>query len=156
HTMGLGKTMQVIALLVAITESANSGDATVRSQIPEGLRISKTLIMCPPGLVDNWSDELLAWDPDRILGDIFKVSSADKYHRRRHEIEAWNRAGGVLIIGYQMLRSFLDKGELGDVLLEEPNIVVADEAHNIKNTKSKTRIAASQFRTMSRIALTGS
>ncbi len=42
------------------------------------------------------------------------------------------------------------------VLLEGPNIIVADEAHKMKNINSATTIAANQFRSRSRIALTGS
>ncbi|KXJ94785.1 SNF2 family N-terminal domain-domain-containing protein, partial [Microdochium bolleyi] len=42
------------------------------------------------------------------------------------------------------------------ILLDNPNLVVADEAHLMKNPKSKLHIAATTFSTKSRIAMTGS
>ena len=41
-------------------------------------------------------------------------------------------------------------------LLKGPDIIVADEAHKLKNDRSSISLAASQFRSKSRIALTGS
>ncbi len=54
HTMGLGKTMQVITLLVTISQAAASNDPTVSSQIPEEMRKSRTLILSPATLANNW------------------------------------------------------------------------------------------------------
>lgn len=41
-------------------------------------------------------------------------------------------------------------------LLEGPNMVVADEAHKLKNPTTGVSLQASNFRTTGRIALTGS
>ena len=54
HTMGLGKTMQVISLLVTIAECFQSDDPKIRNLIPKHLRQSKTLILCPASLLNNW------------------------------------------------------------------------------------------------------
>ncbi|KAK2000928.1 SNF2 family domain-containing protein [Colletotrichum falcatum] len=167
HTMGLGKTMQVITLLVAIAESAQSKDESIRSQIPEELRQSKTLVLCPAVLVDNWMDELLIWAPDGLLGRLFKLEAITKVPERGPMIRRWDEEGGVLIIGYDMFKRLLDPpaNELSpphdaksvkEILTQSPNLVVADEAHKLKNPDSKLSMAAAQFRTQSRIALTGS
>lgn len=43
-----------------------------------------------------------------------------------------------------------------EMLLEGPNIIVADEAHQLKNHDAQISQAARGFRSMSRIAMTGS
>ncbi|KAK1974348.1 SNF2 family domain-containing protein [Colletotrichum cereale] len=167
HTMGLGKTMQVITLLVAIAESAQSEDESIRSQIPKELRQSKTLVLCPSVLVDNWMDELLMWAPDGLLGRLFKLEAITKAPERGPMVRAWDEEGGVLIIGYDMFKRLLDPPanellpphnakSVKEILTQSPSLVVADEAHKLKNPDSKLSMAAAQFRTQSRIALTGS
>ncbi|KAI2613017.1 uncharacterized protein GGS25DRAFT_146220 [Hypoxylon fragiforme] len=157
HTMGLGKTMQVITLLVAIAEAAGSDDPTISCQIPEELKESKTLVLCPPALGDNWMDELLFWTPEEHkLGEFFKVDSATPPEKREAGILAWDERGGVLIIGFQLFKDFVKIEQYREILLDGPNLVVADEAHYLKNPKAQLHVAASRFRTQSRIALTGS
>ncbi|KAF7949283.1 hypothetical protein EAE96_008448 [Botrytis aclada] len=173
HTMGLGKTMQTITILVALAQAASSIDESISSQVPESLRVSKTLILCPPGLIANWVDEILTWSPDDILGDLRPVDSASDIESRFCAIDDWFEEGGVLLIGYDMFRRFIappkskpdnpmtpsliKKFERARTkLLEGPNVVVADEAHKMKNYTSALNMAATQFRTRTRIALTGS
>jgi SNF2 family DNA or RNA helicase len=145
HTMGLGKTMQVITLLVAIAEAALSAEESVSSQIPINLRNSKTLILCPPGLIDNWMDELLIWAPTDSLGSLRKVDAAIKANSRWSIIEEWYNDGGVLVLGYEMFRNIIENkkkasrdapsideelhAQIKMQLTEGPNIVIADEAH---------------------------
>ncbi|KAI0887140.1 uncharacterized protein GGS22DRAFT_185976 [Annulohypoxylon maeteangense] len=158
HTMGLGKTMQIITLLVAIAEASESNDPTISSQIPEGLRKSRTLVICPPSLINNWMDEFLFWAPEgHKLGEFFKVDQSNTERQRLANIAAWENRGGILIIGYQLFKNIInDNEDVLEVLCESPNLVVADEAHEMKNTKSKTHMSTRNFRTHSRIALTGS
>ncbi|KAI0165776.1 hypothetical protein GGR57DRAFT_135582 [Xylariaceae sp. FL1272] len=160
HTMGLGKTMQIITLLVAIYEAAASPDPTISSQIPEELQESKTLILCPPTLVNNWYDELLFWCPNDQqdnIGAIWKVDSLLTAASRARRIQRWNEEGGVLLIGYHLFQKTLDEGEdMRDILVNGPKIVVADEAHYMKNANSKIHGATASFRTLTRLALTGS
>ncbi len=157
HTMGLGKTMQIITLLVAIAQAAASDDESIRSQIPDDLLESKTLIICPPSIVNNWLDELLLWSPeDHGLGPFRKIDSQTLFHERKPIVESWAEDGGVLVIGYHLLKQCMEVEGLEEILVDTPNLIVADEAHYMKNPKSKTHIATSSFRTRSRIALTGS
>ncbi|KAK7430085.1 hypothetical protein QQZ08_003476 [Neonectria magnoliae] len=157
HTMGLGKTMQVITLLVAIQESAASSDPSVKAQIPEDLRRSQTLVLCPPGLVDNWMDELLIWIPKDVLGPLRRVDSQLAFAERPHVVQEWAKTGGILVMGYRMLNQILTQHkEVEELLLNKPNIVIADEAHHMKNEKSLVHQSCARFRTLSRIALTGS
>ncbi|VUC33552.1 unnamed protein product, partial [Clonostachys rosea] len=157
HTMGLGKTMQVITFLVAIAEAVASPDQTVRSQIPDDVRSSQTLILCPSGLVNNWMDELLTWAPSGLLEPFIKVDSTVAERDRQGTIENWAANGGVLIVGYDLFKNMYDSNsEIQTILREKPSIVVADEAHKLKNPETKLSKACANFNTNSRIALTGS
>ncbi|EJT72593.1 SNF2 family ATP-dependent chromatin-remodeling factor snf21 [Gaeumannomyces tritici R3-111a-1] len=159
HTMGLGKTMQVICLLVAIAEASLSDDPSLFSQIPEELRESKTLVLCPSGLVQNWLDELARWAPMGILGKYYKVDAElPELEDRFGVVQEWAKNGGVLIVGYPMFRILSERGSEAEVelLKETPNIVVGDEAHHMKNSASKTSMHTARFKTKTRIAMTGS
>ncbi|KAL8899018.1 MAG: hypothetical protein Q9207_006406 [Kuettlingeria erythrocarpa] len=175
QTMGLGKTMQVISFLVAVAQAAQSPDANMRNQIPPRLRESKTLVLCPPALIDNWYEEFLIWAPDDMaetIGDIRKVQASMGLQERLQTIEDWGEEGGILVLGFAVLRDFIENPvkaktqqaaldddqhqRIVDVLLKGPAIVVADEAHAAKNRNSKLHRILLRFKTGSRIALTGS
>ncbi|KAL4991159.1 hypothetical protein BDW68DRAFT_152761 [Aspergillus falconensis] len=177
HTMGLGKTMQVISLLVTISAAANSPDPKIQQQVPKDFRPSKelpearTLIISPSSLIENWLDEFIMWTPEDVLLTVRQVSSEDNMDVRLAEVSTWYEKGGVLLISYDIFRNWvlnqatakrgppLSYSRHQDVkhwLLEGPSIIIADEAHKMKNPDSATSQAAMQFRSKSRIALTGS
>jgi superfamily II DNA or RNA helicase len=117
-------------------------------------------------------DELLMWAPPGILGEYRKFGSTVKTKEVRLDaIESWYNNGGILIMSYDMFRKLvhnsatqkkpapLDEEEHAEVrkhLLEGPNVIIADEAHKMKNANASITQAAVQFRSSSRIALTGS
>ncbi|KAL1851141.1 hypothetical protein Plec18170_006465 [Paecilomyces lecythidis] len=172
HTMGLGKTMQVISLLVTISAAAASTDPSVREQVPDRFHRSQTLILCPSSLIDNWYEEFLMWTPrTNWLGPLRKITSANAFGERIRELSAWDEEGGVLIMSYDIFRTWVHNKEtktrgrplehedhirIREQLLDGPNIIVADEAHKMKNRTAGVSAAASEFRSKSRIALTGS
>lgn len=145
----------------------------VKSQVPELLRRSRTLILCPPTLIENWKAEFKKWiEPgNHILGHILDISSELSIADRLHVIQTWHENSGVLIMGYQMYcllvenKATLDHGprlRLGQhnqvltQLRAGPRIVIADEAHRLKNSKSAIGAAVLKFGTSIRIALTAS
>ncbi|OAA48142.1 SNF2-related protein [Beauveria brongniartii RCEF 3172] len=161
HTMGLGKTMQTITFLVALRESALSDDPTVRDQIPQDLRDWKVLVLCPAGLVENWKDEFLIWAPKHLMEAIFTVEAVHTPLQRVGNAKEWVARGGILIIGYNMFKSGFRKGDestvtIDRILVENATVVIADEAHSLKNPKAKITQVASDLKTSTRIALTGS
>ena len=175
HTMGLGKTMQVISVLVTIAQSVKSVNPGIRSQIPSDLRDLKALILCPPSLIDNWYDEILMWRPERtVLGGLWKITQKTRRPDRVQDIAQWASTRGILIISYDMFRGLIvNKGQAGrntderplsDVdhaaveehLLDHPSIIIADEAHKMKNTEAGISMVTSRFKSTRRIALTGS
>ena len=157
HTMGLGKTMQVITLLVAIATTAKStNESAMLEQIPKELRTSMTLVLCPPGLIDNWMDEFLLWAPKGSIWPVRKLDSSLSTSVRSNTVEAWVREGGVLIVGYSLFKILIQDEIMEERLLQKPNIVIADEAHNMKNPQAQITQICANFKTRCRIALTGS
>ena len=139
-----------------------------RNLIPQSLLEGKVLVLCPPSLIENWRQELLQWDPRRILGGIYSVDStvADKA-TRLEALRSWSRFGGVMIIGYTMFRTMTERAltkldpkdekdanpvesatranrltseereETSNILLKRTSLVIADEAHTLRNETSK-------------------
>ena len=175
QTMGLGKTMQVISFLVTVADAANSPNENIHEQIPPRLQTSQTLILCPPALVHNWLEEFEIWTPNtsfRNIGQVHAITASIVLQERLGIIREWAELGGVLILGYSTFREIVINRSVGKIgkqplddevykeitgiLLQRPNIVVADEAHHIKNRKSKLSQTCARFKSKSRIALTGS
>lgn len=161
HTMGLGKTMQVITLLAAIAEASRSEDESISSQVPDGLKESQTLVLCPSGIVENWMEELRLWTPRDstgrpILGEISSVYSRLQWELREQNIRDWASDGGILLIGYPLFNKICrESKELAKILWRKPNIVIADEAHAMKNEDSQLHATTAKFTTKNRIAMTG-
>lgn len=174
QTMGLGKTMQVITLLVTIAEAARSSNENVRNQVPKDLHQSRTLILCPPALVENWWEEFLMWTPSPSTANVGvprKITAAIKLQERLYEIEKWKDDGGVLFLGFNTFRTLVQNKAsnstnrvmdvdqhkmVEDALLNRPNLIVADEAHCAKSITSGINQSINRFKSMNRIALTGS
>ncbi|XP_044499237.1 protein CHROMATIN REMODELING 20-like isoform X2 [Mangifera indica] len=152
HTMGLGKTFQVIAFLY-----------TAMRSIDLGLRTA--LIVTPVNVLHNWRQEFMKWRPTEVKPlRVFMLEDVSR-DRRSELLAKWRAKGGVFIIGYAAFRN-LSFGkhvkdrqmgrEICHALQEGPDILVCDEAHMIKNTRADTTQALKQVKCQRRIALTGS
>lgn len=167
--------MNRVSLLTTIADAAASDDPQIREQVPEKFHRSQTLVLCPSAVVQNWAEEFALWTPKgHHLGPIWEIMSGGNMEaeERFHIIKAWDEGGGVLIISYDLFRIIVlnkstrptNRNSLSDeqheftkeALLSRPNIVVADEAHRLKNEKSAISQVTSRFKTLSRIAMTGS
>ncbi|XP_077229028.1 protein CHROMATIN REMODELING 20-like isoform X2 [Tasmannia lanceolata] len=152
HTMGLGKTFQVIAFLYAAMRIVDLGLRTA-------------LIVTPVNVLHNWRQEFMKWRPLELRPlRVFMLEDVSR-DRRAELLAKWRRKGGVLLIGYAAFRNLSlgknvkDKNmavEISHALQNGPDVLVCDEAHMIKNTRADTTQALKQIKCQRRIALTGS
>ncbi|PIN25831.1 Transcription-coupled repair protein CSB/RAD26 (contains SNF2 family DNA-dependent ATPase domain) [Handroanthus impetiginosus] len=139
--MGLGKTIQTIAFLAAVFGKDSEPDLTYHKE--EGEKKGPVLIVCPSSVILNWESEFSKWS-------TFSVSV---YHGANRDLIIDKlEAHGVEIL----ITSFDTYRIQGSILSDIPwEIVVVDEAHRLKNEKSKLYTACLQIRTLKRYGLTG-
>ncbi|QHO34705.1 protein CHROMATIN REMODELING 20 isoform X1 [Arachis duranensis] len=152
HTMGLGKTFQVIAFLY-----------TAMRCVDLGLRTA--LIVTPVNVLHNWRQEFIKWKPSELKQlRVFMLEDVPR-DRRVELLAKWRTKGGVFLIGYTAFRNLSfgkhvkDRNvarEICHALQDGPDILVCDEAHMIKNTRADVTHALKQVKCQRRIALTGS
>lgn len=123
--MGLGKTIQTIALLL--------------SHASEGA----SLVVMPTSVLLNWRDELARFAP--TLNVVILRNSVNRK-------EAVDNAGAYSVV----LATYGLMPTEEDILVGKKwNVVVLDEAHNIKNKETKTSKVVMQIDAKFRLLLTG-
>jgi SNF2 family DNA or RNA helicase len=128
--MGLGKSMQAIS---SIRLLVRSGEAR------------KVLVVCPKGLVSNWTRELADWAPEILVA----VIEGDPQRRRWQ----WTLADvPVKVANYEVL--VRDRDLVAELGLSF-DLVVLDEAQRIKNRSSQTSEAVRSVSRRRSWALTG-
>jgi SNF2 family DNA or RNA helicase len=130
--MGLGKTIQAIALLLYERQVAGNG-------------VGPALVICPTSVVGNWKREIQRFAPglrvmvhhggDRTRGEVF-VAAAQEHD--------------VIISTYGLARRDVD-----DLVQVPWSDVILDEAQNIKNPQAKQTQAIRKLPAANRIAMTG-
>ncbi|XP_043978838.1 helicase ARIP4 isoform X1 [Gambusia affinis] len=104
HSMGLGKTLQVISFIDILLRNTEA---------------HTVLAIVPVNTLQNWLTEFNLWlppqealppdtDPTFVTGRTFKVHILNDEHKttmaRAKVVEEWSRDGGVLLMGYEMYR----------------------------------------------------
>eukprot|EP00741_Cyanophora_paradoxa_P024265 tig00021760_g23432.t1 len=147
--MGLGKTLQVVALSQALY--AAGAARTI-------------LVLCPATVVRSWEDEFARWLRPRCPPEaVPPVHSFERARSRTREervaaLAAWHRQGGVFLVNYDMFRRLAQDG---DSALREPlcapgpDVVVADEGHKLKDLGAAVSRALASVATPRRAVLTG-
>ena len=135
--MGLGKTLQTITLLWTLLKQNPVFD--------EPPVIQKALIVCPATLIQNWQKEFKKWLGNERIG-VLVADGSKKITDFTH-----GKAYGVMIIGYERLRSVQDELQKGATI----DIVVADEGHRLKTAQNKSAQAIKALNTTRRIILSG-
>ncbi|CAB3365277.1 Hypothetical predicted protein [Cloeon dipterum] len=155
HCMGLGKTLQVVALVHTVLTN-------------EQLNINTCLIVTPLTTVENWKNEFAFWTKDINYGDDLNVYSLSSMRPsdRKNTLLAWKRERGVMIISYDLYRNLANpQSKRGNkrerdiyqqTLVDEgPDLIVCDEGHVLKNEEKKLSLVMSRIKTKRRIILTG-
>ena len=128
--MGLGKTVQAIYALRVLFNRA---------------KIKSALVVAPKSLLANWEEELTRWAPELSRARLIPSSSI----RSR----AWETVLGachVLLTNYEQLR------DPPAVLTERGvDVVIADEAHRLRNIGSQVAQGVRKLTTSRFWALTG-
>ncbi|XP_061362891.1 switch 2 [Gastrolobium bilobum] len=137
--MGLGKTIQAIAFLAAVFGKERE------SMLSEN-RVEKrdpVLIICPTSVIHNWESEFSKWANFSV--SIYHGANRDLIYDKLE-------ASGVeiLITSFDTYR--IHGSSLSDI---NWNIVIVDEAHRLKNDKSKLYKACLEIKTLRRYGLTG-
>lgn len=122
---GIGKTAIVISSLAERTP-----------------RPSPVLVLAPLSVVRHWEREITRWSPYEV---VVGVGSASQRRQARAELtmrDEVDEADVVYVTNYEAA-----KADAGD-LFQEWEAVVCDEAHRLRNRKTKT------FKTVRQLALT--
>ena len=125
---GLGKTITAIEIIKAArTKYGSTGPW-------------RSLVVCPPSLILQWTDTIEDQDPDRTIvvpGRVpYNYTSVDGY---------------VVMTYYDFLHAPTRAG-LGGLIWD---CMILDEAHRIKNRKAKTTVYIKQIQAARKVALTG-
>ncbi|MCL2543465.1 MAG: DEAD/DEAH box helicase [Nocardioidaceae bacterium] len=125
--MGLGKTITLIALQL--------------HRVEQGLTAGRpTLVVCPASLLGNWEAEIDRFAPG---------CSVRRFHGTARELPGPGQ-GGFVLTTYGTLRRSADA--LADIGWD---LVVADEAQHVKNSRTASARALRRLTSASRVALTG-
>ncbi|KAF3425464.1 hypothetical protein E2986_03490 [Frieseomelitta varia] len=142
HCMGLGKSLQVIAL--------------VHTLLTYETGIKTVMIVCPLSTVLNWVNEFATWlkDIDDDI-EIYEMTKLKKNIERRFQLESWQKSGGVFIIGYEMFRNLsgankkmrknMKEAVLQYLIDPGPDVIVCDEGHLLKNEDTALNHCMVQF-----------
>lgn len=108
------------------------------------LELSTVLIVCPASLLKNWEREVGIWTTAQ--GVILKGSKK----QRAYLIDSIKTNGGYAIVSYETLRN--DIKAFSQVMFDT---VILDEAHRIRNKKTKQTQAVFALQAKRKYALTG-
>lgn len=134
--MGLGKSLQVIALLwTLLKQNPVFDDPPV---------VKKAVIVCPVSVVGNWKKEIRKWLGERV--GVFVVD--DKNTRIKNFTQ--RNTYDVMVVGYERFRTV--QPDLADAGVD---LVIADEGHRLKTAANKCGLAIKALDTPRRIVLSG-
>lgn len=125
--MGLGKTLQVITLLQKLKN--------------DGLLTPKTpaAVVVPTGLITNWQDELARFAPEL---------TQHTYHGAQRDFKQFD--ADILLTTYGVVRS-----DISTIKKRKWQVVVIDEAQNIKNAETAKSKAVRSLSAATHIAMSG-
>lgn len=134
--MGLGKTIQVIALLAYLKEKLHNR--------------GPHLIVVPASTLDNWDRELSLWC--RHLDVLVYHGSQKERHETRIRILDGDLSFEIILTTYNMVFSEDDKKLFKKYKFQ---YIVFDEAHLLKNMKTKRYAQLMMIKSQRRLLLTG-
>ncbi|XP_043702332.1 SNF2 domain-containing protein CLASSY 2-like [Telopea speciosissima] len=169
HTPGAGKTLVVIAFLVSYLKMFPG---------------KRPLILAPKTTLYTWYKEMKKWDVSfpvyqihvranfryEIHNHAVEESVGDRRSNQRDQhvmdclekIQKWHEHPSILLMGYTSFLALTRDGSkyehrryIGKILKQSPGILVLDEGHNPRSTRSRLRKALMKVKTDLRILLSG-
>ncbi|UKJ88204.1 recombinational repair protein [Theileria orientalis] len=137
--MGLGKTLQSITVMWTLLNQGLDNKPAAR----------KCAIICPASLVNNWESEIKKW----LRGKCPCTAIADSSRERvisSFEGFKYDRNSRVIISSYETYR--MHCGYLEGVNID---LLICDEAHRLKNDKTRTAQSISASSAKMRLMLSG-
>lgn len=129
--MGLGKTVQAIAYLAAVFELAK-----------KEARDAQVLLVVPAGLIENWRRELTRFTPE--------IPVRIHHGQRRRADVSEDFPSGIIVTSYSTLAIDLERFRS-----REWHTIIADEAQQIKNRRSRNARSLRELLAGTRFVLTG-
>ncbi|GFY57523.1 transcription termination factor 2 [Trichonephila inaurata madagascariensis] len=141
--MGLGKTLTMISLILKQKETKNY----LREK--EDYSTCATLIVCLASIVHQWSDEITKHCKDKALEVLL-------YHgpKRERDVKKMKKYD-VVVTTYNLLLSERKSAAESGLFKLKWERVILDEAHTVKNYKSKTAEAVFSLRSYRKWCVTG-
>ncbi|XP_017495005.1 PREDICTED: transcriptional regulator ATRX homolog [Rhagoletis zephyria] len=158
HSMGLGKTLQVVTFLHTVLTCRHTAEA-----------IQRVLIVVPFNVIENWAQEFDKWvERCRLDWDItiYEMRLEKTTKKRVDLLRTWYKRGGVLLITNALFARIVSSlEEMADrasarafrtyLLSPGPDLLVIDEGHLLKNEDSQLNRALTLVETRRRVILTG-
>ena len=151
HDVGLGKTLQVIALVWTLLKQSPRPSRNVRRDIRSS--ITKAIIAVPATLVGNWKNEFKKWLDLKIEVEAIDGSNTSDAAKKQL-LKEWalenQKRRLVLICSYETLRAN------AHLLENKAELLVCDEAHRLKaKDGSKTLDGLKKLNCKMRVLLSG-
>lgn len=168
--MGLGKTIEMLSLIHTHRPSAPNQEARRLPRLPRSSAgvvpaPYTTLVVAPTSLLSQWESEAMKASKPGTM-NVLVYYGADKHINLRNLCSAGNSASApnLIITSYGVVlsefrhvasQSVLSAGAQGGLFSVEFFRVILDEAHLIKNRRSKSARACYELRAIHRWVLTG-
>ncbi|KAK6929513.1 Helicase, C-terminal, partial [Dillenia turbinata] len=168
HSPGAGKTLLIISFLVSYLKLFPG---------------KRPLVLAPKTTLYTWHKEIIKWEvPIPVYqihgGRTYKYEIYEPAQKSRGDpkpnqdvmhtldclkkIQKWHAHPSILLMGYPSFLSlmredskFAHRRYMGKILRESPGILILDEGHNPRSTKSRLRKALMKVNTDLRILLSG-
>jgi len=142
--MGLGKTLQSITVIWTLLSQG----------ITPGRTVEKAVVVCPASLVKNWGAEFDKWLNQGPSGTKIEYVACAETSKEKVECSfrtfRYGAQQRVLIASYETFRGHLHLLEGAPI-----GLIVCDEAHRLKNEKTKTAQAINALPAKRRLLLSG-
>ena len=138
HCMGLGKTLQALALIDSVLlrePEEDVGAAGEGTDVATAL-VRTVLVVCPVNVIENWYVEWSKWLGRGANHAVYLLKDAGpNIVKRSRLLTEWQTQGGVLVCGYEQFRNMtsskkesIHQASIHEALLAPgPDVVICDE-----------------------------